>query len=242
MDERLKDKVKDAGAAAIEAAVSMVPIVGGPSAVFLNRTFGSAIQRRNERLLLEVAADVERMIEQLALADPEKVLASEDFEAAVHRTLRASQETSSDEKRKLLRNALLNGFVAGDAQSQREQFMAAMVRYQAEHVAVLRAIQSLMEGRSTMLEGAATQVHDGLSEAITFSTVLVCLRELVADGMASESVENQVKEINSRTRLGQPQSRQVVNQKVWHSVSASGEAFIEFVTDPFAEAPAATAP
>lgn len=237
MDARNKATAIDAATAGLEAAVSIVPLVGGPSAVILNRAFGSAVQRRNERILAELAEDVQLLIARLDLADPDTVLASEDFQAAVHRTLRAAQETASDEKRKLLRNGLLNGFVTDSTMPQRDQFMALMVRYQPEHVAVLGSIAALMEGRSEMLTHAATQIHDDLNEVMTFSSVLLCSRELVADGLAFESSESRVKEVNSLGRYGSPRTHQVAETTVWTSISDNGKEFLDFVTDPFANDP-----
>ena len=235
MKERHKDLVEDTSVAAIEAAASMIPIVGGPAAVIVNRSFGSAVQRRNERIFDELAADVELLMRRLDVVEPAAVSASEEFQAAVHRAFRAAQETPSDEKRKLLRNALLNGYVSAEGIPQRDAFMSIMARYEPEHVLVLKSLRTLMIGRSEMLEHAASRVADELQDALTYESVRVRLRELVDDGLVSESTESRIEEINvgiSRT-YGMPQKRQIAKAVVWHSVAARGEAFLDFVADPF---------
>lgn len=238
MEERRKDFAEDASVAVIEAAVSMIPIVGGPAAVIVNRSFGSAVQRRNERIFAEIATEVELLLQRVEAIEPAAVLASEEFQAAVHRAFRAAQETPSDDKRKLLRNALLNGYVAVEVIPQRDAFMSIMTRYEPEHVLVLRAIRTLMVGRSEMLEHAASRVADQLKGSLTHESVSACLQDLVGDGLVSESTENRVQEINvGISRIyGTPQTRQVAKVTAWHSISAQGEAFLGFVEDPFHQA------
>lgn len=70
MEERRKDFVEDTSVAVIEAAVSMIPIVGGPAAVIINRSFGSAVQRRNERIFAEIATDVELLMQRVDVIEP----------------------------------------------------------------------------------------------------------------------------------------------------------------------------
>lgn len=235
MEERHKDFAEDTSAAVIEAAVSMIPVVGGPAAVIVNRSFGSAVQRRNERIFAEIATDVELLVQRLDRIEPDALLASEEFQAAVHRTFRAAQETPSDDKRKLLRNALLNGYVANDVVPQRDVFLSIMARYQPEHVLVLQTIRTLMVGRETMLEHAASAISHRLEGSLAHESVRACLRELVNDGLASESTENRVEEINVGIPrpYGHPQTRQVAKTTAWHSISPQGEAFLDFVADPF---------
>lgn len=235
MNERRKDFVEDTSAAVIEAAVSMIPVVGGPAAVMVNRSFGSAVQRRNERIFAEIAADVELLMQRLEIMDTDAVLESEAFQAAVHRAFRAAQETPRDDKRKLLRNALLNGYVMSDVIPQRDRFMSITARYAPEHIVVLQALRTLMVGRTEMLEYAVSNIADHLDRSVTYESVRACLRELVDDGLAKESSENRVEEVNagfSRVHMT-PQKRQVAKTITWHSVSEDGAAFLDFVADPF---------
>ena len=95
-----------------------------------------------------------------------------------------------------------------------------------------------MVGRSEMLEHAASRVADQLEGSLAYESVRACLRELVEDGLVSEGAENRVEEINvgmSRA-YGTPQTRQVAKVTAWHGISAQGEAFLDFVEDPFHQA------
>jgi hypothetical protein len=59
--ERGKDRIEDASGAFIEAAVSAIPIFGGPAAVAVNRAFGSAADRRRD----EDIRDLQRLVAEL---------------------------------------------------------------------------------------------------------------------------------------------------------------------------------
>lgn len=116
--------------------------------------------------------------------------------------------------------------------------MSIMARYEPEHVLVLRAIRTRMVGRSEMLERAASRVADQFEGSLAYESVSACLRELVDDGLVSESTGNRVEKINvGMSRVyGTPQTRQVAKVIAWHSISAQGEAFLDFVEDPFHQA------
>jgi hypothetical protein len=146
--ERIKDGVEDTTAAVMEAIASLIPIVGGPLAVTINRAFGSAAQRRNERLLEELRADLESAIARFSVDEAVRRLSSEEFISGIYTVVPAMRATSSEEKWKLLRNALLNGTVLGDWDaSRRESFLRQMSAYDPLHVHVLRFASDLPEFR-----------------------------------------------------------------------------------------------
>jgi hypothetical protein len=155
--------------------------------------------------------------------------------AALHRVFRASQETPSEEKRKLLRNALLNGYVRTEAPQQRDRFLALMARYEQDHLIVLRTIQELMVGRTEMLEHAALVVGGRLKQRGIEVDVGAVLGVLVADGLVYMNSENRVEEVNAGVGFGTLQKRQIAKPIVWHSISETGTAFLELVADPLAD-------
>ncbi len=111
MREELKDNVEDTAAATLEALVSLVPGIGGVLAVFTNRALGSAFERRTVRILSELRDDLTRL-EQSGCADfGDRLTESDRFQASVHRTIRHLLEADSDDKRTMLRNALLNRII-----------------------------------------------------------------------------------------------------------------------------------
>jgi hypothetical protein len=140
VDEERKDQIEDIGVAVAEAVASLIPIVGGPTAVILNRTLGSAVQRRQARILIELRDDLTRL-EQFGLVTLDEQLAeSEPFQAALQRTVRQLLEADSDDKRTLLRNALLNRLAGMDADNA-SRFDEALERVQADDVVLLAKIR-----------------------------------------------------------------------------------------------------
>lgn len=211
----------------------MLPVLGGPAAVLVNRAFGSAVQRRNERIFDEIAADLERLFHLIEGIDPEAILASDEFQAAMHRTFRAAQETASDSKRKLLRNALLNGYATPTPTDERDKLLSIMARYEPEHVLVLNAMAQIMAGRTELLEHATTHLQRHFEDRPLNGSLYAYLQDLVSDRLVTESAESRMEEINIGYQFGRPQKRQIAKPYVWHGMSAQGEEFLRMVADPF---------
>lgn len=231
--DHAKDRAEDTAVAVLEAAASMIPFVGGPASVLVNRSFGSAVQRRNDRIFAKIESDVQELLHRMNLADSDAVLNSEEFMAAVHRVFRASQETTSDEKREALRNALLNGYVGPGFRGQRDEFLTLVTRYEPGHVVVLGAIQSLMADRTHLLDHTEQVVRTYLDSGGKNVPVGGYLHDLVRDGLASEASESEVKEQNQPRRAYMPrETKQVTVTTRWHGISVRGKAFLEFVSNP----------
>lgn len=234
MKENTKDHFEDGAAAIVEGAVSLIPIVGGPAAVAVNRAFGSAVQRRNERLYLELTERVEAVAERLESAEASRRLESDSFLAAAHRVIRTSQETAGAEKRKLLQNALLNGYLLDEAPSERETFLSTMSRYTAEHVIVLQAMKEIMTDRTETLQAANSVISDHLNNAVTTVVIGQCLDDLVADRLLTRSTNQSVEEVRLGPRQSwqQPQTQQRVRTDTRYNFAERGNRFLSFLKDP----------
>jgi hypothetical protein len=232
ISDRAKDRAEDSVATAVEALVSIVPFAGGPAAVIVNRAFGSAVQRRNETIMAGFESDIQRLMERHEKLEADRWPDSEPFMAALHTTFRAAQETASDEKRKLLRNALINGYVLSEDETASNGFLALILKYDPDHVLILETLVDIMANRTTMMDSAASAVYSRLRPQMTPTQVGLRIDELVRDGLISESRERKIEEIHTRGV-----DKQVVRETAWHSPSDRGEAFLAFVADPIAEAP-----
>lgn len=137
MDEERKDQVEEITSALVEAVISLVPIVGGPTAVLANRVLGSAVQRRQARILVELRDDLTRLQQSGLVVFDEALAESEPFQAALQRIVRQLFESDSDDKRGLLRNALLNRIVSLD---EPERFADALERIQPRDALLLQLI------------------------------------------------------------------------------------------------------
>ncbi|HEX9228807.1 MAG TPA: hypothetical protein VF885_19575 [Arthrobacter sp.] len=234
MDERTKDKIEDGASAVVEASVSLIPFLGGPAAVLVNRAFGSATQRRNEALFAELTDRIEGIVQRMEATEAERLLESETFQAAAHRVFRASQETASTEKRKLLQNALLNGYLRQEFVSDRDEFLADMIRYSPEHVLVLRAMEEIMRGRDETLPHATSRIAGHLNDEVPEENVRKCVQVLVNDGLLSRHENSKVeqRDVFRGGSVRRRETEQVVKTEVRHSNTERGKNFLRLLADP----------
>ncbi len=236
MKDRTKDRIEDVAAAVVEGVASAIPILGGPLAVAVNRSFGSAQQRRNERILAEIEADVVHIYEQLKRTDIDSLFQSEQFMAAFNTTFRAAQESPSEEKRKLLRNALINGYVSDSSASDlHDDFLRLMTRYQPGHVVILDALNRIMSARTETLDYAAAAITAELERSkIPIPTSLgAYLRDLVNDQLVHESTQSEIREQTVRQKYGPLRTENYINNKTRHNISKRRQLFLDLVADPF---------
>lgn len=226
MDEHLKDKVEDAAATAVVAAVSLVPFVGGPISTILNGALGSAVQRRQERVLSELLADLERLSKERAALDVDALLLNEEFIANLSRTVRICMETFDADKRRYVRNVLLNGIDEriDDSYARFVEF------YSAEVFAALQASDICSERT-----GRAASSMESLREysAHPMPNLYSSIAILVGDGMMTRGEERKVREVPSRRRYSAPGSTELdVREHLYYSVSPLGKRLLEFIRDP----------
>ena len=207
----------------------MLPIVGGPLAVVVNRAFGSAVQRRHERDIAEIRSDLDAVIARYELSDATARVSTDEFVAAMHAIAPAIQSTASEGKRKLLRNALINGAFLGDwPDYKRESFMRQMAAYDAFHVVVLQYVSTLPPfDPEEMPESGVWRDLDAMivdelfpSEPEMRPIVQRAIKQLDLDGLLVQA---------------QPQTRGVQNTGNAirpDAISDLGRDFLEFVSDP----------
>jgi len=98
---------------AVEAALSAVPIAGGPLALAFGAVMGWAYSRRMEEWLNELADAVDDLQQRLDDLNLDELASNEDFVDAVVHATRAAEGTHQREKVEALRNAVLNVALPG---------------------------------------------------------------------------------------------------------------------------------
>jgi len=237
--EKRKAKGAELAGVAFAAGISAVPVFGGPASVVLTYLANIPIQERTDSILNGFQRDIELLFERTAGLEPD-VLHTEEFMAALFRAARSAQETASDEKRKLLRNALLNGYIKHEATGERDHFLAITARYEPGHVVILDCIRELMRGRDRLLNAATSVIADRLGDKGKGIPIYSHLQDLVNDGLVSEQADREVREEQRTDKFGRPNPRSMVRETLYHGISPRGEAFLAFVADPLAEDDVAT--
>jgi hypothetical protein len=110
---------------AVEAGVSAVPIVGGPLAVVIATVFGYAYSKRIDRWREELTAAVQYLMDHQGVT-VEDLADNDDFLDAVATASRIATATSSEDKRRRLRNALIN---IGNGSAPQADKQAIYLRY-----------------------------------------------------------------------------------------------------------------
>jgi hypothetical protein len=241
--DRMKEETKrDAAFIAtqvVEGALSAIPFGSAISKSF-TIPLALAESKRNDRILRGIVDDLEglRLAGTLSLT-AEQLFESEEFMASFYTVFRASQESESEEKRRMLRNALLNGIDARWV-GERATFVRLIGAYNVEHIVVLRDFAELSEGRTEMIEHAQHAICakldvNGDDRAADRARTYTEFQQMVTDGLISESSQGEASEQNVGNRTyGRAQTKQIVKTQHWHAISTRGRSFLDFIASPVA--------
>jgi outer membrane murein-binding lipoprotein Lpp len=96
-----------------EAAISAVPIIGGPVATLLSGGIATVVGQRRQVWFAELARTVEQLSAHIDELQPERLAESDAFADAVMTAARIVEKTSQQEKLDVLRNAVVNSVMPG---------------------------------------------------------------------------------------------------------------------------------
>ena len=241
--DRMKEETKrDAAFIAsqlAEGALSAIPFGSAISKTF-TIPLALAEAKRNDRILRGIVDDLEglRLVGTLSLT-AEQLFESEDFMASFYTVFRASQETESDEKRRMLRNALINEIDRRWA-DEHATFVRLVGAYNVEHIVVLRNLAEMSEGRTEMIEHAQHTICskltvDGDDGPADRARIYAEFLQMVTDGLISESSQGEATEQNvGNGTFGRVQTKQILKTQYWHAISARGKSFLDFISSPVA--------
>ncbi|MBF4592371.1 hypothetical protein ITJ58_01235 [Curtobacterium flaccumfaciens] len=232
MDEDQKDQIEDISSAVVEAAISSIPIVGGPAAVLTNRILGSAVQRRQARILVELRDDLTRLQQSGLVAFDQDLAESEPFQAALQRSVRQLLESDSDDKRALLRNALLNRIVGVD---DPDRFADALERVHPRDVVMLQLVgQPASDAKVAQMQ--ALIKNEGEARVIERKRRLIGLNLIIdtAGTDPDDDASRMLGNVDGKTRGNDL-------RPYWSMTTELGRDFLTYVHNPIAGAePAAS--
>ena len=96
-----------------KAAVSAVPVAGGPAAELLGLIFGPPLEKRREKWLEQLADAAKELQEKVAGLTPEKLSEDEAFITAALHATEIAVRTHQQEKLDALHNAVVNAALPG---------------------------------------------------------------------------------------------------------------------------------
>jgi len=100
--------VGDVAYTVVKAALSAVPIAGGPAAELVGLVFGPPLEKRREKWLEQLADAVKEVQDKVSELTPEKLSKNEAFVTTVLRATEIAVRTHQQEKLEALRNAVVS--------------------------------------------------------------------------------------------------------------------------------------
>ncbi len=106
--EQPEKSAADVAYGVVKAAVSAVPVAGGPAAEVLGLIFGPPLEKRREKWLEQLAGAVKEVQEKVSELTPEKLSQNEAFVSTALRATEIAVRTHQQEKLQALRNAVVS--------------------------------------------------------------------------------------------------------------------------------------
>jgi hypothetical protein len=124
---------------AAEMLIASLPVVGGALQIAFQDAMGRSLVQRRERWLTELAMAVNELRDQVG--DFDKIAKNATFVDAVITATQIADRTSRDEKRELLRNAVLNAaFPDAPDEDIQQLFFDLLDRLTPTHVRLLKVL------------------------------------------------------------------------------------------------------
>lgn len=160
----------DFAIAVTRATIASIPIVGGGAVEFFNLVVGDPAQKRRDEFYERLLERLQNLEGTISAITPENLANDEQFQATFIECAQISARTTQEQKRELLRNAIINTAVATNLnETVRAMFVQLTDRLTVDHIrllkiyddpssipAVKRRLSSVMMGpTSVVIEAAA---------------------------------------------------------------------------------------
>jgi|SRR5579863_612261 len=131
----------DVALGAVRAALAAIPYVGGSITELLSMVLAPPVMRRRDEWLMELADGLDRLKATVEGFKIENLADNEPFVSAVIQATRIAIGTHEQEKRAMLRNALLNIAAGKGPQEELQQiYLDAIDAFTLSHVKVLKLL------------------------------------------------------------------------------------------------------
>jgi hypothetical protein len=123
------------------AGIAAIPIVGGSLNELLSTVLAPAVSRRRDEWFKELADGLDQLESKVKGFRPEDLAKNEQFVSATIQATRIALGIHQNEKRAMLRNALLNVAVGNGPDEELQQvYLNAIEAFTPSHVRVLKAL------------------------------------------------------------------------------------------------------
>lgn len=220
LSEQSKDVVEDAGGLLLELAMSPLPFLG----TLTSRMLGSAAGRRNAAVLEQLQADLTRLSAKVH-GRFEELAADDAFIAATNSTARKLLEAGTEDKRRLLRHALMSRGANADSPDAADfdDFDDALDRLMPRDLVLL--LELSQHSHVYGLSYGDSDTNDRLAPEL--GPLSPRINRLVTLGLAEETTD-----VAQRYRDAFDGVTHNPNQSL-HVISDFGQRFLTHLEDPF---------
>ncbi len=207
----------------IKAAVGALPVVGGSLNELLAFVIGDPAQERRDDFMRATLERLIKLEETFEALKPETLRANEPFQATFVQSARLA--TASDEKRKLLQNAIVNSAIGTIDENVRQIFMQFVERLTPVHTAMLKLLNDPAANTAAKQRGANLSMG-GLGLIVQAALPILqgndALTNRLATDLEAYGLLNGANLNVTMTGQGLMASR----------TTELGRAFLNFITDP----------
>jgi hypothetical protein len=136
-DNPFQVKPEDVLNRALKVAVSALPVVGAPLGEFIQYVVGDPAQERRDEFMQKLAADLQDLSAKCEGAAPDRLRENVQFQATFIQAAQTAAKVVQEEKKTMLRNAVLNTVIGTIDENIRQIFMQLIEQLTPLHVALL---------------------------------------------------------------------------------------------------------
>lgn len=225
-DDPFKNRPEDYLNKGLKATIGALPIVGGSAAEFFNFVVGDPAQERRDDFLrgtFDRLVNLEGKFEELR---PGRLRENEQFQATVIQAVRIASSTASNEKKRLLQNAIINSASGTIEETVRQILMRMLEDITPMHVVLLAFLDNPKDNPAAV--AAASSMMTG-----AFSTIIErALPELNPNGAVFTRVSDEL------NQLGLTDSRSLSTMMTGgvgmlsSRTTSIGKTFLMFIREP----------
>jgi hypothetical protein len=120
------------------AAVSALPVLGGPLSVLMDKYIPSYIERRRSKLIEKISKDLQRLSKRIT---PEH-LASDEFSSVFIKAFRRAMEEHLEEKLEAFRYIILNAAISNSSEfDEQTLFLRLVSDLTVDQIRILKLLQ-----------------------------------------------------------------------------------------------------
>jgi hypothetical protein len=138
LDSPFGNRPEDVVNKVTRAAIGALPVIGSGLTEFLAFVVGDPAQERRDDFMHETCERLLALEADFDQLDKESLRDNEQFQATFLQATRLSTQAASEEKRKLLQNAIINSAILAIEENHRQILMQFLERITPLHAAVLQ--------------------------------------------------------------------------------------------------------